>query len=215
MPVNYSLYLVTDRDILRGRDLVAAVADAIRGGVTLVQLREKDITSREFYELAVTLKKVVNAYKVPLIVNDRLDIALAADADGLHIGQKDLPLVEARRLLGPGKLLGYSVKTIEQAVYGEKKGADYLGAGAVFETGSKADAGKPIGLATLCSIKAAVSLPVVGIGGINAENASAVKRSGADGVSVISAILGHEDVAGAARDLLRAFNSPADSDESA
>lgn len=201
MPVNYSVYLVTDREILGGRNLFTAVEQAIKGGVTLVQLREKDIPAKKFYEIAVLLKKLVGSYNVPLIINDRLDIALAADADGLHIGQDDLPLSQVRRLLGNNKILGYSVKNGEQAVFGEKNGADYLGAGAVFATGSKSDAGVPIGLAALGEIKRAVSIPVVGIGGIGSENAAAVRETGADGISVISAILGREDITAAAGEL--------------
>ena len=201
MPVNYSIYLVTDREILKGKDLLDAVEQAIKGGVTLVQLREKSISSRDFFELATALKKLVNSYNIPLIINDRLDIALAVDADGLHIGQDDLPLVQTRRILGKGKILGYSVKTVEEALFGEKNGADYLGAGAIFATGSKADVGEPIGISALLEIKESVKIPVVGIGGISAANAEAVKQTGADGVSVISAILGKEDITTAAKNL--------------
>ncbi len=198
MPVDYSLYLVTDRDILKGRDFFKAVELAVKGGVTLVQLREKNISSREFYNLAVALKKLTTSLHVPLIINDRLDIALACDADGLHIGQDDLPLTQARRLLGKNKILGYSVSTVTEAVYGKENGADYLGAGTVFPTGSKADVCEPIGVETLKKIKEAVSIPVVGIGGISLTNARLVKQTGADGISVISAILGKADILGAA-----------------
>lgn len=206
MSVNYSIYLVTDRDILRGRNLLDAVAQAIKGGVTLVQLREKNISSRGFFELATKLKKLVNSFNIPLIINDRLDIALASNADGLHIGQDDLPLVQARQLLGKDKILGYSVSNVEEAVYGEKNGADYLGAGTIFATGSKSDAGEPIGLETLREIKEAVKIPVVGIGGIGTANARAVRQTGADGISVISAILGKEDISGAAKTLSAIWN---------
>jgi thiamine-phosphate pyrophosphorylase len=206
MHVNYSIYLVTDRDILAGRDLIDAVRQAIKGGVTLVQLREKNISSRDFFELAAALKKAVNGYNVPLIINDRLDIALAMDADGLHIGQDDLPLITARRLLGKDKILGYSVHNEEQAAYGEKNGADYLGAGTVYPTGSKADACAPIGTEMLSKIKNSVKISVVGIGGIGVTNAKAVKESGVDGISVISAILGKNDITGAANELASIWN---------
>jgi thiamine-phosphate pyrophosphorylase len=206
MYLNCSVYLVTDRAILGGRSLFDAVRRAIQGGVTLVQLREKNISSREFFELAVNLKKVVNSFNVPLIINDRLDIALAADADGLHIGQEDLPIESARRLLN-GKILGYSVENVKQSVYGEQNGADYLGAGTVFATSSKEDACEPIGLDTLKEIKQAVSIPVVGIGGINESNIGAVKKTGIDGISVISAILGKKDIKNAAEKLSQAWNS--------
>jgi thiamine-phosphate pyrophosphorylase len=198
MPVDYSLYLVTDRDILQRRDLLKAVELAVKGGVTLVQLREKNISSREFYNLAVAMKKLTASLHVPLIINDRLDIALAANADGLHIGQDDLPLMQARSLLGKNKILGYSVSTVAEAVYGQEHGADYLGAGTVFPTGNKSDACEPIGLESLKKIKEAVSIPVVGIGGISAANARSVKETGVDGISVISAVLGKEDIFDAA-----------------
>lgn len=203
MFVDYSLYLVTDRSILKDRDFYKAVEDALKGGTTLVQLREKDLSSLEFFRLAVQLKELVHSYNVPLIINDRLDIALAVDADGLHIGQDDLPLEIARELLGPDKILGYSVANIEQALYGQKHGADYLGAGTVYPTGSKADANNPIGLQALKSIKESVNIPVVGIGGIGMDNIADVKKTGIDGVSVISAILGQEDIEGAARSLVK------------
>jgi thiamine-phosphate pyrophosphorylase len=203
MSVDYTLYLVTDRGILKGRDLADAVEEAIKGGVTLVQLREKDVSSLEFYNIAIKLKQLTNKYKIPLIINDRLDIALAADADGLHVGQDDLPVEVARKLLGPDKILGYSVSTIEEAVYGEKMGADYLGAGPVYPTGSKLDAVSPIGIDTFHRIKESVSIPVVGIGGIGISNIKEMKASGADGISLISAILGSKDIKEASRNLIR------------
>ncbi len=205
MKVDYSLYLVTDREILGGRDLFAAVAAAIQGGVTLVQLREKKASTREFFAIAQKMKELVHSFGVPLIINDRLDIALAVDADGLHIGQDDLPLPVARKLLGPGKILGYSVSTVEEAIYGEKHGADYLGAGAVFPTASKDVSEPPIGIAVLREIRAAVRIPVVAIGGINKERIPEVRATGVAGIAVISAILGAPDVAGAARDLAAAW----------
>lgn len=203
MHVDYSLYLVTDRNIVGSRDFLQAVEQAIKGGVTLVQLREKDISSLDFYHLAAKMKEITHAWHVPFIINDRLDIALAVDADGLHIGQDDLPLTAARSLLGPGKILGYSVSTVEEAIYGEKNGADYLGAGTVFPTGSKADTGEPIGLRGLQKIKQNVSVPVVGIGGIGVSNLQEVKATGIDGVSLISAILGNNDIEESSRQLIR------------
>lgn len=201
MPVNYSLYLVTDRGILGDRDLFKAVEAAIKGGTTIVQLREKDISSLDFYNIAVKLKELVHRYNVPLIINDRLDIALAVDADGLHIGQSDLPIEVARRLL-PGKILGYSVSNVEEALHGQKNGADYLGAGAVYATGSKADAGNPIGVEMVRKIKQSVALPVVGIGGIGLSNIEEIKTTGIEGVSIISAILGSPDIEGTSRRLI-------------
>lgn len=198
MPVDYSVYLVTDRGILGGRDLLKAVEDAIIGGVSLIQLREKDISTRDFYNLAVKMKELVNSYGVPLIINDRLDIALAVDADGLHIGQDDMPLKIARQILGPEKIIGYSASSLSEALFGEKNGADYLGVGPVYATGSKADAGPPIGLTNLKTIKERVSIPVVAIGGVGISNIAEVKQTGVDGVSVISAILGSQNIIEAA-----------------
>lgn len=207
MPVDYSLYLVTDRSILNGRDIFKAVENAIKGGVTLVQLREKDISSLDFYHIALQMKTLVHHYNIPLIINDRLDIALAVDADGLHIGQEDLPVDVARSLLGPGKILGYSVSSREEAIYGQTNGADYLGAGAVYPTGSKADVGAPIGIEGLREIKQSISIPVVGIGGIGLENIEEVKRASIDGVSLISAILGREDIEGTSRCLIERWRA--------
>lgn len=208
MALDYSVYLVTDRDILGDRDLLTAVEQALKGGVTMLQLREKTASSRDFYQLAVRMKELAAAYRVPLIINDRLDIALAADADGLHVGQEDLPVAVARRILGPGKILGYSVSTITEAICGERNGADYLGAGPVYTTGSKADAGSPIGVVGLRQIKEGVTIPVVGIGGIGVANILDVKEAGADGASVISAIMGSRDPRRAASALIAAWRQP-------
>ena len=205
MKCNYSLYLVTDRAILKGRDLCQAVEGALRGGVTLVQLREKEVASRDFYQIALVLKELTVKYKVPLLINDRLDIALAVSADGIHIGQEDLPLQVARRILGPEKIIGYSVSNTEEAVYGEKYGADYLGAGPVYNTTTKAIIIPPLGVEGLRNIKESVSIPVVGIGGINLDNVGEVKQSGADGVSIVSGILGSLDPAETSRELREAW----------
>ncbi len=205
MAVDYTLYLVTDRGILGDRDLFTAVEEALKGGVTMLQLREKTASSRDFYQLAVRMKELAAAYQVPLIIDDRLDIALAADAGGLHVGQDDLPVAVARRILGPGKILGYSVSTVEEAIYGEQNGADYLGAGPVYATGSKADAGSPIGIDGLRQIKQSVAIPVVGIGGVGEANILDVKRTGVDGASVISAIMGSRDLKRAAGALIAAW----------
>lgn len=204
--VKYTLYLATDSKMLEGRDFFHSVEEAILGGVTVVQLREKDASSRKFYQKALELKKICAKYHVPLIINDRLDIALAVDADGLHIGQDDLPLPVARRLLGEEKILGYSVSGSEEAAYGESCGADYLGAGTVFPTGTKNDAGVPIGLKVLEQIKNQVSIPVVGIGGINETNVKSVQETGVDGACIISGILLKPDIQAASRELISLWN---------
>ncbi|HPZ44377.1 MAG TPA: thiamine phosphate synthase [Bacillota bacterium] len=205
MHPDYTLYLVTDRSWLKGRDLFSAVEEALQGGVTLVQLREKEVSSRDFYNIALKMKELVASYNVPLIVNDRLDIALAVDAAGLHIGQEDLPLEVARRIMGPGKIIGYSASNVEEAVFGEKHGADYLGVGPVFYTASKADAGEPIGVDGLKLIKESVKVPVVGIGGIGLNNLEQVKKTGVAGVAVISAILGSREIRSTAREFINAW----------
>lgn len=185
---DYSLYLVTDTVLCPHENLLDCVEAAIRGGVTMVQLREKEISSRAFYEEAVALKAITAKYNVPLLINDRLDIALAVHADGLHIGQSDLPADVARRLLGEDKLLGLSAGTVEEAKIAVSGGADYLGVGAVFPTDTKKDA-QNVGKSMLETIKKEVSVPVVGIGGINAENLPSLYGCGADGIAVVSAIM--------------------------
>lgn len=198
--VNYKLYLVTDRYLLNNRDLCTAVEEAIHGGVTLVQIREKDITTLEFYQVAVNIKKVTDKYNIPLIINDRMDIALAVKAAGLHVGQNDMPCSIARELLGKDKILGVSATTLEEAIKAEKDGADYIGVGAMFPTSSKDDA-KAVSIEVLKKIKEKVSIPVVAIGGINEKNVSLLKDTNIDGIAVISAILGKEDIRASAEAL--------------
>lgn len=191
--VDYSLYLVTDRDILHGRDLVKSIEDSILGGTTLVQLREKDVSTREFYNIAVKVKELTHKYNIPLIINDRMDIALSVDAEGLHIGQSDMPLKIARKILGEDKIIGVSTSTVEEAVEAEKDGADYIGVGALFSTTTKKDA-KSVTLDELKNIKRSVNIPIVGIGGINMNNVESVMETGIDGVAIVSAILGQKDI---------------------
>lgn len=187
--LDYSLYLVTDSDIRSRSQMEEWVYQAVLGGVTMVQLREKELSTREFYQAAVSMKSVLERCRVPLIINDRLDIALAADADGLHIGQSDLPAGIAKRLLGKGKILGLSAGNLEEAKRAEADGADYVGVGAVFPTTTKADA-VSVDKGILREIKAALSIPVVAIGGIKQENLPQLYGSGVDGIAVVSAIMG-------------------------
>ncbi|KGK82434.1 thiamine-phosphate synthase [Desulfosporosinus sp. HMP52] len=196
--IDYSLYLVTDRKILGSRDLAASVEKAIQGGVTLVQLREKSVSSKKFLELAQRVKEITSHYGIPLIINDRLDIALAVDAEGLHIGQDDLPMIKARELFGKDKIIGVSASTLEEALLAQQQGADYLGVGAVFSTATKTDAPE-VSLEQLSEIKKSVSIPIVAIGGINLGNLKQVIGTGIDGVSVVSAILAQEDILQAAK----------------
>jgi thiamine-phosphate pyrophosphorylase len=186
-----------------GGDLVRAVEEAVAGGVTLVQLREKGRSSRELFTLALKLRELTRKQGVPLIINDRLDIALAAGADGVHLGQSDLPVGEARRIGGEGLVIGASAHNPEEARRAEAEGADYLGAGAVFPTESKGDITALIGLEGLAAICGAVRIPVVGIGGIGPARLREVKAAGAAGAAVISAILSRPDTRAAAMELAR------------
>jgi thiamine-phosphate pyrophosphorylase len=193
------LYLCTGP--VPGGDLVGAVEEAVTGGVTLVQLRGKEYPSRELFTLALELRKLTRKHGVPLIINDRLDIALAAEADGVHLGQSDLPVAEARRVAGGNFVIGASAHNPGEARRAEAAGADYLGAGAVFPTGSKGDIAALIGPGGLAAICGAVRIPVVGIGGIGPANVREVKAAGAAGIAVISAILSRPDAGAAAAEL--------------
>jgi len=199
--VDWDLYVITDRRAAGDAPLADVVRAAIAGGATVVQLREKQATTREIIQLGQVLRQITRDSHIPLIVNDRADIAVALDADGVHVGEEDLPAPVARDVMGPGRILGVSAGTVEEARRAEEDGADYLGVGDVYGTPSKSDAGVPIGLRGLREIAEAVSIPVVGIGGITAENAAAVIEAGAAGVAVISAVMGAPDPEVAARHL--------------
>lgn len=196
--IDYKLYLVTDRNILKNIDICTAVEDAIKGGVTVVQIREKDIKTLDFYNVAKKIKDVTDKYNIPLIINDRIDIALAINTDGVHLGQDDMPCSIARRILGKDKIIGISASTLEEALKAEKDGADYIGVGAIFSTNTKKDA-DDVSIETLKEIKRKVSIPVVAIGGINRENVTLLKETNIDGVAVISDILGREDIYASAK----------------
>ncbi|MDP4144232.1 MAG: thiamine phosphate synthase [Bacillota bacterium] len=201
MNIDYKLYLVTDRNFLKGIELKEAVEQAILGGVGIVQIREKDVSTREFYNVAKEVKAVTDYYKVPLIINDRIDIAQAIDAAGVHLGQKDMPLSIARQILGKDKIIGISTGTPELALEAQNNGADYVGIGTVFFTGTKKDINTPIGIQGLKEIVDAINIPCVGIGGINKDNIKQVLETGVSGAAVISAILGQPDIRAAAEAL--------------
>ena len=195
------LYAVTDRRWLAdGETLYQVVEQAIDGGVTFVQLREKGLAKDLFLEEAKEIKKLCNARKIPFVINDSVDIALAMDADGVHVGQSDMEAGDVREKLGPDKIIGVSAQTVEQAKLAEAHGADYLGVGAVFATGSKDDAVE-VGPQTLRDICQAVSIPVIAIGGISKENVSQLTGSGICGIAVISAIFAQKDVKAASKEL--------------
>lgn len=190
---DYSIYLVTDDSCLQGRALIDCVREALEGGVTLVQYRAKTASSAEMYAEALQLKALCDSFKVPLIINDRLDIAMAVGAAGVHLGQDDLPCAAARKLLGEDYIIGVSAHNPAEAKAALQSGADYLGCGAVFGTATKADVKKlgTDGLAAICKAK---GLPVVGIGGVTADNYREVRAAGADGAAIVSGILAQPDI---------------------
>ncbi len=204
--IDYTLYLCTDRGLMSSPTIEEAVEQAILGGTGVIQLREKDIDAKDFYEMAVSLKKITNQYRVPLIINDRVDVALACDADGVHIGQRDIPAALVRKMIGPDKLLGVSAATLEEAVQAVKDGADYLGIGAMYATNTKDDA-EIVTIEELKRIRKAVDVPIVVIGGINMSTMENFKGYGIDGLAVVSAVMAAEDVQAAAHALVTGFKS--------
>lgn len=205
MNFDYRLYLVTDRQLMSCDTLAEAVEQAILGGCTMIQLREKELSSLEFYNQAVAVKQVTDKYHIPLIINDRIDIAMAVQATGVHIGQRDLPAAAVRKVIGENMLLGVSASSIAEAIQAQQDGADYLGVGAMFPTGTKTDA-ESVSMEELQKIRTAVSLPIVVIGGINKGNAGCFKPMGIDGLAVVSAIIAQSDIKAAAAELKELFS---------
>jgi len=199
--IDYSLYLVTDRGLAGGRQTLEIVKAAVQGGVTCVQLREKDCSTLDFIDQALTIKNFLKARGVPLIINDRVDVALAIEADGVHLGQTDMPLNIAKKILGDSMIIGISAESLEDAVEAEKGGADYLGVSPIYATPTKTDTAPPLGLDGLRTLRAAVRLPLVGIGGLNRDNSAAVIENGGDGVAVVSAIVAADNPAAAAANI--------------
>lgn len=196
-----TLYAVTDRSWLEGKSLATAVEEALKGGVTFLQLREKDLPKEEFLKLALEIKDVCKRYNVPFVINDDVDIALKSGADGVHVGQDDMAALKAREILGKDAIIGVSVHNLKEAEKALSDGADYLGVGAVFSTSTKKDA-ENVPFETLREICQKTGLPVVAIGGINSGNIEKLKGSGIKGVAVVSAIFASKDIEGASRQLL-------------
>lgn len=196
------LYAVTDRHWLNGETLYSQVEKTLEGGTTFVQLREKDLDEEHFLEEAKEIKELCGRYHVPFVINDNVEIALAMDADGVHVGQSDMEAGDVRSKLGPDKIIGVSAQTVEQAVLAEKRGADYLGVGAVFHTDSKADAAD-VSHETLKAICESVRIPVIAIGGISRDNVSELAGTGICGIAVISAIFAQKDIKNATKELKR------------
>lgn len=204
--IDYTLYLCTDRDLMSSATIEENVELAIKGGCTVIQLREKNCSSKEFYDLAVSVKKITDKYNVPLIINDRVDIAMAVDAAGVHIGQSDLPADVVRRIIGDDKIIGVSTAKLAEALKAVKDGADYLGVGAMYSTDTKTDA-RPVTMEELKEIRKNVDIPIVVIGGINMNTLGNFKNIGIDGLAVVSAIVAQPDVEKAAKDMYEAFTS--------
>jgi thiamine-phosphate pyrophosphorylase len=202
--IDYSLYFVTDRDLMSTDTLEEAVSAAIAGGATVVQLREKTASSLAFLEVAQSIKAICDEHDVPLIINDRIDIALAVDAAGVHVGQSDIPADIVRKVIGPDMLLGVSAANLAEARKAVDDGADYLGVGAMFVTATKTDADFT-SIDELRRIRAEVDIPIVVIGGINAERIPLFKGTGIDGLAIVSAIIAQPDIEQAARDLKTLF----------
>jgi len=201
---DFHLYVLTAQNLSRGRPNEEVIEEAIAGGADVIQLWDKGRTTRELLQEAQKLREITREKGVPLIINDRVDLALAADADGVHLGQDDFPLEWGRRMLGDDKIIGISTQTVEQAIQAEKDGADYVAVSAIFSTPTKPDA-TPLGLESITDIKRNVSIPVVAIGGIKAENVVQVGAAGADCIAVISAVVSAVDIKEAARNLRKKF----------
>lgn len=204
MNIDYTLYLVTDRRLMSSETLIEAVEQAILGGCTMIQLREKELSSLDFYKQALAVKQVTDSYNIPFIINDRIDIAMAVHATGVHIGQSDMPAAIVRDVIGKDMLLGVSASTVEEAIQAQRDGADYLGVGAMFPTGTKTNADF-VSMEELQRIRATVSLPIVVIGGINKENAKCFNGRQIDGLAVVSAIIAQSDIKAAAAELKGLF----------
>lgn len=203
--IDYTCYLVTDHKGLTNDEILDIIEEALKGGTSIVQIREKTASTKDFYELALQVKEITQKYDVPLLINDRLDIAIAIDADGVHIGQDDMPALKAREILGEDKIIGVSAATIEEAKKAEADGADYIGTGAVFPTATKDDA-PSITKEDLSEITSSISIPTVAIGGITLENAHELKDTGIAGFSVVSAIMSAQSPKEASEKLREIFN---------
>ena len=206
--IDYSLYLVTDRALSLGRSNLEVIRAAVQGGVTVVQLREKVASTKDIYEEGLKIRDFLKSERIPLIINDRIDIAIALDADGVHLGQDDMPLNIARKILGPNKVIGASVFTPEEAMAAELQGADYLGLSPIFVTGTKAELTEQIGIEGIAPIKRSVRIPLLGIGSMSQASAYQAVKAGLDGVAVVSAICSQWDprmaAAGIKAEVLRA-----------
>lgn len=203
--IDYSLYLCTDRSIMSDASIEECVEKSLKGGVSVVQIREKDCSGKEFLQIAKSVKEITRRYGVPLIINDRVDVAIAVGADGVHVGQDDLPCADVRSLVGEDMIIGVSASSLTEALKAQQDGADYIGVGAMFATDTKTDA-KVVSMEELDRIRREVSIPIVVIGGINKTTLPDFIGKGIDGIAVVSAIVSQNDVEGAARELKSMFH---------
>ena len=204
--IDYSVYLVTDHRNKTDEEFLKIIEEAIKGGTTIVQLREKTASTKDFYQLALKVKEITSKYDVPLLINDRIDIAIAVDSEGVHIGQDDMPADIARKIFGEERILGVSASTVEEAKKAQMDGADYIGSGAVFPTSTKDDADS-VSKDELKEIVESIDIPVVAIGGISLENAGSLKDTGIAGFSVVSAIMSAKDPKEASQKLKEIYHS--------
>jgi thiamine-phosphate pyrophosphorylase len=204
--IDWKLCLVADVETAAGKYIISSIKEAIEGGVSLVQLRAKKLETHEFFELSLKVRETTKKKNIPLIINDRVDITLSCNADGVHLGQDDLPVSYARKILGKKKLIGVSVNTEKEAEEAEKRGADYLGVGPIYFTQTKKDIKPPLGVEGLREIRKRVRIPILAIGGISVENAREIVEAGADGIAVVSAILATENIIKATRELAQAIS---------
>ena len=204
--IDYSVYLVTDHRNATDEEFLNIIEEAIKGGTTIVQLREKTASTKDFYQLALKVKEITSRHDVPLLINDRIDIAIAVDSDGVHIGQDDMPAEIARKIIGEDKILGVSASTVAEAKKAEEDGADYIGSGAVFPTSTKDDADS-VSIEDLKEIVSSIDIPVVAIGGITLENASLLNDTGIAGFSVVSAIMSADNPKEASQKLKEIYQS--------
>lgn len=202
--IDWRLCLIADAEKMGKKDIISAILEAVEGGVSLVQLRAKKLRTREFLEMSLKISEILKEKNIPFIINDRVDIALSCEADGIHLGQQDLSLLYARKIMGKNRLIGVSINTVNEAIEAEQGGADYLGVGPVFFTPTKEDLRPFLGIEGLREIRKIVRIPILAIGGINAENARKIIETGVDGVAVVSAILSSENIKKAARELAQA-----------
>lgn len=202
--IDYTIYLITDRNAMSTKTVEESVEQAINGGCTLVQLREKNISSRDFYNTAKRVREITDKYQVPLIINDRVDIALAVDADGVHVGQKDIPAKSVREIIGKDKIVGVSASCLSEALIAAKDGADYLGVGAMFRTDTKKDA-DILTMEELYNIRKFVDIPIVVIGGIDKTTIPRFFGMGIDGLAIISAIVSQKDITKSAKEIKDMF----------